>query len=51
MTDVLKGAPVVAALNENMISAVKLLKQRGINPTLAIVRVGEREDDIAYESN
>lgn len=25
------------------------LKNKGINPTLAIVRVGKREDDIAYE--
>ena len=24
------------------------LKDKGINPTLAIVRVGKREDDIAY---
>ena len=28
---------------------IKGLKEKGINPKLAIVRVGEREDDVAYE--
>lgn len=49
MATVLKGAPVVAALNEKMSQEVEHLKGRGVIPTLAIVRVGEREDDIAYE--
>ena len=49
MAEILKGAPVVAALNEEMAREVESLKSIGIVPTLAIVRVGEREDDIAYE--
>jgi len=49
MAEILKGAPVVAALNEEMAREVERLKSMGIVPTLAIVRVGEREDDIAYE--
>ncbi len=49
MAKVLKGAPVVEALNEQMTREIEELKQQGILPTLAIVRVGERGDDIAYE--
>lgn len=49
MADTLKGAPVVEALNAEMAQTVEELKNQGINPTLAIVRVGEREDDVAYE--
>ena len=49
MAEILKGAPVVAVLNEEMAREVESLKSIGIVPTLAIVRVGEREDDIAYE--
>ena len=46
----LKGAPVAAAINERSQSELEALLGRGIHPTLAIVRVGEREDDIAYEN-
>ena len=49
MAEILKGKDVVAALKEKMIADVEALKARGIVPTLAIVRVGERGDDIAYE--
>ncbi|NMA24415.1 MAG: bifunctional 5,10-methylenetetrahydrofolate dehydrogenase/5,10-methenyltetrahydrofolate cyclohydrolase, partial [Clostridiales bacterium] len=42
-------AAVVAAMNEKMTAEVAALKARGINPTLAILRVGERDDDISYE--
>lgn len=49
MTEILKGAPVAAKLNEEMAAAVTELKNKGINPTLAILRVGEREDDLSYE--
>lgn len=49
MTEILKGAPVAAKLNEEMAAAVAELKNKGINPTLAILRVGEREDDLSYE--
>ena len=49
MAEVLKGAPVAAALDEATASAVLSLKERGIVPALAILRIGERENDIAYE--
>lgn len=49
MAQVLKGAPVVEAMNEAIGREAEVLKARGVFPTLAIVRVGEREDDIAYE--
>lgn len=49
MAELLKGAAVVAALNEKMTAEIATLKAKGINPTLAILRVGERGDDISYE--
>jgi methylenetetrahydrofolate dehydrogenase (NADP+)/methenyltetrahydrofolate cyclohydrolase len=49
MVELLKGALVVDALNERLIQEVVALKAKKIAPTLAIVRVGDRDDDIAYE--
>jgi len=49
MAKLLKGAEVTASLNMAVQSEVEALKEKGILPTLCIVRVGEREDDIAYE--
>jgi len=49
MTELLKGAAVVAAMNERLTAEVAALKEKGVTPTLAILRVGEREDDISYE--
>jgi methylenetetrahydrofolate dehydrogenase (NADP+)/methenyltetrahydrofolate cyclohydrolase len=49
MAQILSGAPVVTALNEKMTADVAALKEKGIVPTLAILRVGERPDDISYE--
>ena len=49
MAEILKGAPVAAALNESMAARTEELKARGVHPTLAILRVGERPDDISYE--
>jgi len=49
MAELLKGAPVAAAINESTAADALALKARGITPTLAILRVGERPDDIAYE--
>lgn len=45
----LKGMPVVNALVEKYKEEVLSLKKKGVVPKLAIVRVGEREDDLAYE--
>lgn len=49
MALLLKGKAVVDALNEKMKGEVEVLKEQGVIPTLAIVRVGERGDDISYE--
>jgi len=49
MAELLKGADVVAALNGRMIDDIEILRNRGVSPTLAILRVGERADDISYE--
>ena len=49
MAELLKGAPVAKALTEELVGRVEGLKAAGITPTLAIVRVGERDDDLSYE--
>ena len=49
MAMILKGAPVVAAMNEANATRCEALKAKGITPTLAVVRVGAREDDLSYE--
>ena len=49
MAKILKGAEVTKALNQTLIEKTIALKEKGVNPTLAIVRVGERDDDISYE--
>lgn len=49
MAEILKGAPVANALTDNLIERVNLLKSKGVAPNLALVRVGERGDDLAYE--
>jgi len=51
MAEILKGADVVKALNDKMIADVKVLSEMGLSPTLAILRVGERPDDVSYERN
>lgn len=50
MAQILKGAPVAAAINEKTIKSVEFLRsEKNVIPTLAIVRVGEKPDDISYE--
>lgn len=49
MAELLKGAPVAAAINEQTRNIVAALGTKGILPTLAILRVGERADDLSYE--
>lgn len=49
MADILKGNDVVIALNKRLSEEVSCLKQEGIIPCLAILRVGENESDISYE--
>ena len=49
MAEILYGAPVAKAINERTAKIVEKLAGKGVIPTLAIIRVGEREDDLAYE--
>ncbi len=49
MAQLLKGAEVVSALNERIKAEVSVLVSRGVVPTLAILRVGDKPDDLAYE--
>ncbi|MCR5845421.1 MAG: bifunctional 5,10-methylene-tetrahydrofolate dehydrogenase/5,10-methylene-tetrahydrofolate cyclohydrolase [bacterium] len=49
MAQVLSGKEVAAALNERIAAEVEELKAQGVEPTLAILRVGERADDLSYE--
>ena len=49
MATILKGAEVVSALNERIRAEADALKAGGMTPALAVVRVGERADDVAYE--
>ena len=49
MAELLKGKEVADAINEETIQRISELKEAGIEVCLAIVRVGERPDDISYE--
>lgn len=44
-----RGMPVVNDLKGQFEKEIEILKEKGVNPKLTVVRVGEREDDIAYE--
>lgn len=45
----LRGMPVVKSIAEKLSVEIEQLKAQGVVPTLAVVRVGEREDDLSYE--
>lgn len=45
----LRGMPVVKALAEKFNEEIDNLSAAGIVPRLAVVRVGDRQDDVAYE--
>ena len=49
MAKQLLGKEVTAALNERIKADVAVLNEKGIKPTLGIIRVGERPDDLSYE--
>ena len=49
MAQLLKGAPVAAAITENLIRRAQALRSEGVLPKLAMLRIGERTDDVAYE--
>ncbi len=49
MAELLRGAPVARAIMEGLRGRVDALAREGVVPALAVVRVGERGDDVAYE--
>lgn len=49
MAQFLRGAPVAASITAELAARVEALRARGVEPTLAIIRVGERADDLSYE--
>ncbi len=51
MKKILRGAPVAAALTEELSSRTAVLKDKGTSPRLAILRVGESESSRTYENN
>lgn len=50
MAQLLKGLAVANAMTEALAERVAALQEKKITPTLAILRVGERPDDISYET-
>lgn len=49
MAEILSGAEVVDAISARLKKKTDALKAKGVAPTLAIVRLGENADDMAYE--
>ena len=49
MATLLKGAAVAKTLTEKVKARADALSEKGVYPTLAIIRLGERDDDMAYE--
>lgn len=49
MAEILKGKPVADAIKDDVKRRVRELKEKGCTPTLGIIRVGERADDLYYE--
>lgn len=49
MSRLLKGKEVAEAINARSEKTVNELKEKGIEVTLATIRVGEKPDDISYE--
>jgi methylenetetrahydrofolate dehydrogenase (NADP+)/methenyltetrahydrofolate cyclohydrolase len=47
----LKGDVVVAEIEEGLKNKIAELKEHDVFPTMALVRVGERFSDIAYEAS
>ena len=45
----LRGMPVVKHIAESVTARMEKLAEKNIVPTLAVIRVGEREDDLSYE--
>ena len=45
----LNGREVADEILEDLRKRIEVLKSKGVSPRLAILRVGQREDDLAYE--
>ena len=51
MAERLSGAPVAKALDKETKERADRLAEHGVQPTLAVLRVGENDADISYEKN
>lgn len=51
MATIMKGLPVAKSITEQLQKRVLKLNENKIIPCLAVVRVGEKEDDLVYESS
>ena len=49
MADILRGAPVAAAITEGLADRAAKLRVQGTEPCLAVLRVGARPEDLSYE--
>ena len=49
MADLLKAIPAVKGMMADLKPRSESLLRQGVQPTLGILRVGEREDDLSYE--
>ena len=49
MALLLKGGPVAEAMSQRLLDQCATLKEAGVTPVFAIVRVGEKANDISYE--
>lgn len=49
MSTVMMGTEIAKSMKERLIGEVEKLKTSGINPCLAIVRIGGKEEDLSYE--
>jgi methylenetetrahydrofolate dehydrogenase (NADP+) / methenyltetrahydrofolate cyclohydrolase len=51
MAQILKGKEVADAINQGGAADILALKSKKINPTLALIRLGDNPDDLAYEAS
>ncbi|MBR2578057.1 MAG: bifunctional 5,10-methylene-tetrahydrofolate dehydrogenase/5,10-methylene-tetrahydrofolate cyclohydrolase [Erysipelotrichaceae bacterium] len=49
MAELLKGKEVAASISERSTTEALALKEKGITPTLAVFRLGEKDEDLSYE--
>ncbi|MGI6728432.1 MAG: bifunctional 5,10-methylenetetrahydrofolate dehydrogenase/5,10-methenyltetrahydrofolate cyclohydrolase [Anaerovoracaceae bacterium] len=50
MSKILKGSPVAEEIRQEIEKELLLYKEKGICAKIAIIRVGEKEEDLAYET-